>query len=120
MTKMFQYLMKFEKEFEFLKENTATKADVDKIMTILDQDTQILQTHELERHALQAQVEQLQSQGYRVRLFAGYASWSPLQLEVEMWLARLWQTYQPARVAARLNPLFDGSSAVWAALHENR
>ena len=70
--------------------------------------------------ALQAQVEQLQSQGYRVRLFAGYASWSPLQLEVEMWLARLWQTYQPARVAARLNPLFDGSSAVWAALHENR
>lgn len=57
MTKMFQYLMKFEKEFEFLKENTATKADVDKIMTILDQYTQILQTHELERHALQAQVE---------------------------------------------------------------
>ncbi len=70
--------------------------------------------------ALQAQVEQLQAQGYRVRLFAGYAEWSPLQLEVEMWLAHLWQTYQPASVAARLNILFDGSGADWAALHENR
>lgn len=70
--------------------------------------------------ALQSQVEQLQEQGYRVRLFAGYAGWSPLQLEVEMWLAHLWQTYQPASGAARLNNLFDGSSEDWAALLEDR
>lgn len=35
----------------------ATKSDINKIMTILDQHTEILQTHEVERHALRAQVE---------------------------------------------------------------
>ena len=68
--------------------------------------------------ALQAQITQLQAKGYRVRLFAGYAGWHPLQLEIEMWLAQMWQSYPPASAATRLNSLFDGSSADWAELRE--
>lgn len=69
---------------------------------------------------LPAQIAQLQAQGYRVRLFAGYAGWSPLQLEMEKWPARMWQSYPPASAAAQLNSLFDGSGTDWAALRESR
>lgn len=69
---------------------------------------------------LQMQITQLQEQGYRLRLFAGYASWHPLQLEIEMRLAQMWQNYPPVSAAARLNDLFDGSDADWVELHEKR
>lgn len=69
---------------------------------------------------LPAQIEQLQTQGYRVRFFAGYAAWNPLQLEMEIWPARMWQSYQPARTAAQLNNFFDGSGVDWSELRDKR
>lgn len=54
-TKLFQYMMKLEKKMDEGFENT--KLEFDKVLTILDQHTELLQTHELERHAVQAQVD---------------------------------------------------------------
>lgn len=57
----------FTRLFQYMQQNMATKddlagigklqEDITKVLHILDQHTALLETHELERHALNAQVE---------------------------------------------------------------
>jgi len=70
--------------------------------------------------ALQTNIAQLQTQGYRVRLFAGHAGWTPLQLEMEMWLVSMWQRNEPTLTTEQRHSLFDGSGANWATLRQHR
>lgn len=57
-TKLFKYFEEnMVKKSDLAEFGFATKQDIDKIMDILDQHTALLQTHEIERHALSAQVD---------------------------------------------------------------
>lgn len=60
-TKLFKYVEETRKEVSAIRENMATKDDIDKIYTILDKHTEFLETDETERLALSAQVGRLQN-----------------------------------------------------------
>ena len=59
-TKLFKYVEETRQEVSAIREDMATREDVDKILRILDKQSELLDTDEVERLALSAQVGRLQ------------------------------------------------------------
>ncbi len=64
---------------------------------------------------MRSQLELLEKDGFQYRLFAGYASWRPVQLEKEVWLQRIWRQLDPEAAGQPLIALLTGT-ADWARL----
>lgn len=66
---------------------------------------------------MRSQLALLEKDGFQYRIFAGYASWRPIQLEKEVWLHRVWQQYSPEAAGEPLRKLLAGTAA-WDKLHD--
>lgn len=66
---------------------------------------------------MRGQLAQLEKDGFQYRIFAGYASWRPIQLEKEVWLQRVWHQFAPEAAGQPLSKMLAGT-AEWDKLHD--